>query len=342
MTKPDDDELQDQKLAHDLLRPLAARGLSALTDLNDLEVFARVVEKAGFSRAAQELGVPASTVSRRVSRLEEALGVRLLQRTTRKMHLTEAGRAYFEQISLALRQIQSAEANLRQVQGTPRGLIRLSTVEEPFIEGILFNFLKSFPDVSLEIDKSHRRVDLIAEGYDLAIRAGTLADSSLVAHKLISSGPILVASPQYLATRGTPETVGELRNHDCVILGTTATAAIWQLGSLEEPERVSVSGRIAVNSFISAVEACTRALGIGFFPEGFIVPWLESGELVQVLPQVVTQRTGLWILHPSRTLISPAVRGLIDFIKESFRTDLEKADQLPANLRWHPSNRLHT
>ena len=317
-----------------VLAPLPRRGLSALTDLNDLEVFARVVEKSGFSRAAQELGVPASTVSRRVSRLEDALGVRLLQRTTRKMHLTEAGRTYFEQISLALRQIQSAEASLRHVQGEPRGLIRLSTVEEPFIEEILFDFLDHFPQVSLEIDKSHRHVDLIAEGFDLAIRAGVLSDSSLVAHKLLSSGPILVASPSYLKAHGAPESVSDLRHHDCVILGTTTTAATWQLGSSDAPERVSVSGRVAVNSFISAVEGCVRGLGIGLFPEGFIAPWIESGRLLRVLPEVVTQRTGLWIVHPSRTLISPAVRGLIDFIKGSVRKKSPNAEALPRTSRW--------
>ncbi len=316
------------------LPPLPSRGLSALTDLNDLEVFARVVEKSGFSRAAQELGVPASTVSRRVSRLEDALGVRLLQRTTRKMHLTEAGRTYFEQISLALRQIQGAEASLRQVQGAPRGLIRLSTVEEPFIEEVLFEFLESFPEVSLEIDKSHRNVDLVAEGYDLAIRAGVLADSSLVAHKLLSSGPILVASPGYVETRGAPESVSDLRNHECVILGTTTTAATWQLGSSDAPERVSVSGRVAVNSFITAVEGCCRGLGVGLFPEGFIQPWLSSGRLVRVLPDIVTQSTGLWIIHPSKTLISPAVRGLIDFIKGSFKKKAPSGGQLPPNSRW--------
>ena len=126
------DELVDSSEAQQSqLAPLPSRGLSALTDLNDLEVFARVVEKSGFSRAAQELGVPASTVSRRVSRLEDALGVRLLQRTTRKMHLTEAGRTYFEQISLALRQIQSAEASLRQVQARvlERGKPRAETLD---------------------------------------------------------------------------------------------------------------------------------------------------------------------------------------------------------------------
>jgi len=328
------DELVDSSEAQQSqLAPLPSRGLSALTDLNDLEVFARVVEKSGFSRAAQELGVPASTVSRRVSRLEDALGVRLLQRTTRKMHLTEAGRTYFEQISLALRQIQSAEASLRQVQGEPRGLIRLSTVEEPFIDDLLFEFLREFPDVSLEIDKSHRLVDLVAEGYDAAIRAGVLADSSLVAHRLVSSGPVLVASPDYLERRGVPESVSDLRNHDCVILGNTTTAATWQLGKSEAPERVSVSGRIAVNSFASAVEACAKGLGVGLFPEGFIASWLSSGRLVRVLPDVVSQRSGLWIVHPSRTLISPAVRGLIDFIKGSFKKSVPDADGLPRVAR---------
>jgi DNA-binding transcriptional LysR family regulator len=328
------DEAASELPAMDATRsPLPSRGLSALTDLNDLEVFARVVEKSGFSRAAQELGVPASTVSRRVSRLEESLGVRLLQRTTRKMHLTEAGRTFFEQISLALRQIQSAEESLKQVQGTPRGLIRITTVEEPFIENVLFEFLREFPDVSLEIDKSHRRVDLVAEGFDVGIRAGLLADSSLVAHRLLSSGPILVAASAYLQRRGSPTSLSDLRNHDCVILGTTTTAATWQLGSAEAPIRLSVSGRVAVNSFGSAVEACVQGLGVGLFPEGFITPWLESGQLTQVLPDVVTQRSGLWIVHPSRNLISPAVRGLIDFVKESFKRSSPGPDMLPVTNR---------
>jgi len=308
--------------------PLPNRGLSALTDLNDLEVFARVVEKSGFSRAARELGVPASTVSRRVARLEESLGVRLLQRTTRKMHLTEAGRIYFERISRALREIEGAEACLREVQGTPRGLVRLSTVSEPFVETALYDFLELHPEVSLEIDKSHDRVDLIADGFDLAIRAGVLPDSTLVAHKLMSSGPILVASPEYLTRRGTPQTAGELRDHDCVILGASTTATTWLLGTSEAGgvQRVSVSGRVAVNNFASALEACRRGFGIGLFPEGFIAPWLEKGQLVRILPELSPPPNGLWIVHPTRNLLSPAVRALIDHIKEAFRRDPRAAE----------------
>src|SRR5262245_9218971 len=128
--------LTEADLAH-----LPAPGLSSLRDLNDLEVFARVVEQNGFTRAARDLGVPASTVSRRLARLEEALGVRLLQRTTRKLHLTEAGQIYFEKVSHALREIETAEVLLRNVQGVPRGRVRVSTVSEPFLENIFFEFL---------------------------------------------------------------------------------------------------------------------------------------------------------------------------------------------------------
>lgn len=304
--------------------PLANRGLSSLTDLNDLEVFARVVEKSGFSRAARELGVPASTVSRRVARLEESLGVRLLQRTTRKMHLTEAGRIYFERVSRALREIEGAEASLREVQGTPKGLIRISTVSEPFIEELLFEFLEMYPEVSLEVDKSHGMVDLVAEGFDLAIRAGTLSDSTLVAHKLMVSGPVLAAAPSYLASRGTPTRASDLRDHDCVILGSSTTATTWTLGASDGTQRVSVSGRVAINGFASAVSACRRGLGIGLFPLSFIRPSVDRGELVVLLPELAPPPGGLWIVHPSRNLLAPAVRALIDYIKQQFKERPDK------------------
>lgn len=300
--------------------PLPSRGLSALTDLNDLEVFARVVEKAGFSRAARELGVPASTVSRRVARLEESLGVRLLQRTTRTMHLTDAGRVYFERISRALREIEGAEHSLREVQGTPRGVVRITTVSEPFVEGILYDFLEKHPDVSLEIDKSHARVDLVADGFDLAIRAGVLEDSSLVAYKLMNVGPVLCASPRYLKKRGTPKIIGDLRDHDCVIVGTSSTAATWNLkGADGQMHRVNVSGRLAINGLSSAVEGVRRGLGIGLFPEGFVTPWIASGELRVILREMSPPANGLWIVHPTRTLLAPAVRAVIDHIKAAFQ-----------------------
>lgn len=298
--------------------PLPTVGLTSLRDLNDLEVFARVVERQGFSRAAKELGVPPSTVSRRVSRLEERLGVRLLQRTTRTVHLTEAGRVYFERVSLALREIENAEVSLQNIQGTPRGRVRVTSVNEPFVEEILFAFLEAFPEVSVDLDLSHRRVDLVGEGYDLAIRAGALPDSTLVAHRLASSKTRMVATPAYLERKGTPHVVSDLKDHDCVILGTSSSAATWTLSGPRGLERVAVSGRVAVNNHGSAVEAVRRGLGVGLLSGDIVERELGEGRLVEVLPACAPPAVDIWVVYPNRTLLSPAVRALIDHVRAAF------------------------
>lgn len=308
------------------LPPAVRHGVA---DLNDLDVFCRVVERQGFSRAAEELGVPASSVSRRIARLEEGLGVRLLQRTTRKIHLTDAGRLYFEDVSRALREIQSAELSLQAAQGAPRGRVRVTTVSEPFVEDVLYDFLEKFPDVTLEIDKSHRVVDLVADGFDVAIRVGTLTDSSLVAHRLLTSGPILVAAPSYLKARGTPSSIAELRHHDCVIFGPSATSASWTLHTGRGEAKVNVSGRVAVNGFQAAVGACARGFGIGLFPRYFIEVELAAGRLVEVLPEAAPSPTGLWIVYPSRKLMAPGVRALIDYVKAELPERLGSLAQRP-------------
>ena len=299
----------------DVAAEAASRKRGRVPDLNDLDVFCRVVERMSFSRAAADLGVPASSVSRRLARLEESLGVRLLQRTTRKLSLTESGRAYYGEISRALSDIESAETSLQATQGTPRGRVRVTTVSEPFVEGLLYDFLERFPDVSLEIDKSHRIVDLVAEGFDVAIRAGTLPDSSLVAHRLLTSGPIVVAARSYLERRGVPTSIADLRQHDCVVLGSSVAGATWTLQTPRGEARVGVTGRVAVNAFQAAVEACCRGLGLGLFARYFIESRLASGELLQVLPDVAPSPSGLWVVYPSRTLVAPAVRALIEHIK---------------------------
>lgn len=304
-------------------------GLSSLRDLNDLEVFARVVEQNGFTRAAKELAVPPSTVSRRLARLEESLGVRLLQRTTRKIHLTEAGRIYFERVSHALREIETAEILLRNVQGTPRGRVRVSTFSEPFLEAAFFEFLEKYPEVTLELDKSHRRVDLIAEGFDLAIRAGALPDSSLIAHKLIPTGVQCVASPTYLRERGAPENISELARHDCVIVGTTVAGAVWTFEGSTGPERVTVSGRIAVNNMATAILAVLRGLGIGMLPTHLVSPLLAEGQLVEVLRGKASLASAIWLVYPSKSLRPPAVSALVDHLIRAFHPGGEKDPRFP-------------
>lgn len=313
----------------DVEKHLPLPGLSSLRDLNDLEVFARVVEQNGFTRAAKELAVPPSTVSRRLARLEEALGVRLLQRTTRKIHLTDAGRIYFERVSHALREIETAEILLRNVQGTPRGRVRVSTFSEPFLEAAFFEFLEKYPEVTLELDKAHRRVDLIAEGFDLAIRAGSLSDSSLIAHKLIPTGMQCVAAPGYLEKHGTPETVSELTRHACVIVGTAIAGAAWTFEGPNGPERVTVSGRLAVNNMTTAIQAVERGLGIGMLPAHLITPYLASGRLVEVLRGRASSPSAIWLVYPSRALRPPAVSALVEHLVEAFHPHGEKDPRFP-------------
>jgi DNA-binding transcriptional LysR family regulator len=300
---------------------LPSPGLPSLRDLNDLEVFARVVEQNGFTRAAKDLGVPASTVSRRLARLEEALGVRLLQRTTRKLHLTEAGQIYFDRVSRALREIEVAEVLLRNVQGVPKGRVRVSTVNEPFLDDVFFGFLEKYPEVTLELDKSHRRVDLITEGYDLAIRAGTLPDSSLFAHKLMATGMRCVASPGYLSAHGAPQTLSELAHHSCIIVGGSTALASWQFSSGDTAENVSVVGRVAVNDMATAVRAARRGLGLALLPTHLIEALTRRGELVEVLTHKAPPETAISILYPARALRPPAVTALVDHLIEAFRRD---------------------
>ncbi len=299
-----------------------SRAPSTVGDLNDLEVFSRVVEEAGFSRAARLLGVPTSTVSRRVSRLENHLGVRLLQRTTRQLHLTDAGRVYYEHVGRALREIECAETSLREVQGTPKGRIRLTTVSEPFVEESIYSFMETYPDVSVEIDKSHRTVDMIGEGFDLAVRAGNMPDSSMIAHRLHTSHPVLVASPDYLKRSGIPKTASDLRDHDCVIVGTSSTAASWSLGKGSNARRVSISGRIAINHFSAAIDATVRGFGIGLIGQSYIQPLLDAGKLVPIMDELSPPPVGIWVVYPSRKLVIPAVRALIDHLKERFKNGM--------------------
>lgn len=313
----------------DAEKHLPLPGLSSLRDLNDLEVFARVVEQNGFTRAAKELAVPPSTVSRRLARLEESLGVRLLQRTTRKIHLTEAGRIYFERISHALREIETAEILLRNVQGTPRGRVRVSTFSEPFLESAFFEFLEKYPEVTLELDKSHRRVDLISEGFDLAIRAGSLPDSSLIAHKLIPTGMQCVAAPKYLQANGTPETVSELTRHACVVIGTTVAGASWTFEGPSGPERITVSGRLAVNHMTSAIQAVEHGLGIGMLPTHLIAPSLASGQLVEILRGKASSPSAIWLVYPSKSLRPPAVSALVEHLVQAFHPHGEKDARFP-------------
>lgn len=290
------------------------------SDLNDIEAFVRVVEDQSFSAAARRMHVPVSSLSRKVARLEETLGARLLHRTTRRLHLTDAGRAFFQRASRSLAELKDAEQELTMRAVTPRGKVRMTApVDFRPLLGLVLDFLAAHPEVQIDLDLSNRHVDLVAEGYDLALRAGAVVDGSLVGQRISSSGVRLVASPAYLKRRGTPRSIEELREHDCVVLGPTTEGAFWSLTSGREAVRVPVTGRFAVNSLDGVRQAVLAGFGIGLLPERALTADLTSGALVELLPEHWPPQANIFLVYPSRRLMASAVRAFIDYLMERLR-----------------------
>lgn len=291
-------------------------------DLNDIQAFVRVVDEQGFSAAARRLHVPVSSLSRRVARLEEKLGARLLHRTTRRLHLTDAGRAFYGRVSQCLAELEDAEQELTLRNATPRGRVRMTApVDMRPLLSVILDFLKLYPEVEIDLDLSNRHVDLLGEGYDLALRASAVIHPSLIAQRVSSSGMRLVASPGYLQRRGRPTCLDDLRKHDCVILGTSTQGAYWNLRVGEELTRVPVSGRFAANSLEAVRQAVLEDLGIGLLPERSILHELERKALEEVLPEHWPPSTGIFLVYPSRRLMGSALRALIDYLLSHLRSD---------------------
>lgn len=283
-------------------------------DLNRIAVFARVVEAGSFTAAAEALGVRTSSVSRSVAALEAELGIRLLQRTSRRIALTEAGRAYHEGTRDALAAIEEAQHAAASLGAVPRGLVRL-TAPSGFAGGlapVTAAFVRAHPDVRVEVVLTTRFVDLVKEGFDLAVRGGPLGDSSLLARKLGDTEHALFASRAYLGAAGRPRRLAELGHHECVLYRTAAGTAVWQVDGPAGPEEVTVHGRIAADDyeFVSAV--VQSGLGIGLGPEPVFAPAVEAGILERVLPRYAKRTAPVHVVWPSRRFEPAAVTMLRD------------------------------
>ena len=288
------------------------------TNLNDVRVFTRVVAAGSFTAAAQELDLPTSTVSRRVARLEDELGVRLLYRTTRKLSLTSPGKLYYERCARMMEEFADAEREVTQAQATPKGRVRVTApVDFSPVSTLAAGFLNHFPDVQLELDLTNRRVDLVEEGFDIALRAGILTDSSLVAYKLADSTMTLVASPEYLSARGEPRSIRDLAKHDCVVFGTLGPQVMWPLREKSGTVNVSVSGRISVNHLQAAKSAAVAGLGIAMIPGAYCAAEIHAGTLAPVLPDIGAPAGALWLVVPNRHM-APAARAFVEYVRANF------------------------
>jgi DNA-binding transcriptional LysR family regulator len=286
-------------------------------DLNEILVFTKVVDAGSFRGAARELGLPKSTVSRRVAALEERLGVRLLQRTTRKLGLTEVGAAFYRQCAAGVSVLLEAERDVTEMDATPRGLLRISIplyFGDLFLSEYVVEFLEMYPEVEISIFASDRLVDLVEEGFDMAIRVGKLPDSSMKARSFGNSVERLFASPAYIAEHGEPATPAELEKHQCIVFGSSVGAATWTFPGTRRPKHVTPRGRYTVNSFPMALDAAVAGLGIVRAPTFLAVTPVRQGKLRPVLEDFPLQATPLSIIYPSSRNLSPKVRALIDFL----------------------------
>lgn len=286
-------------------------------DLNELLVFAKVVQAGSFTVAARGLRMPKSTVSRKVSELEERVGAQLLQRTTRKLNLTEVGRAYYEHCARIVAEAEQAELAVTRMQSAPHGLLRVTApLTFSFLGPIVAEFLKRYPEVQLEMVCTDRSVDLVEEGFDLAVRAGRLADSSLIARRLGNLERIVIAAPSYLKERGTPRSPKDLEKHDCLLFGAGQAGNVWTLHSGNKSVEVSVRARLVVNEPDMLGAVTLAGAGVALLPILHYAADITAGRLQRLLPDWTSSGAPVHAVYPSTRHHSPKVMAFVDFLRE--------------------------
>jgi DNA-binding transcriptional LysR family regulator len=302
-------------------------------DLNLVTAFVRVVEQQSFTSAAKALGLPKSSVSRRVTELEEELGVQLLHRTTRKLALTEAGRSYFEQAERALTELQAAAESATGMDTEARGIVRVTAPVDIGVMGladIVTEFVREYPDIHVEMSLSSKIVDLVEEGFDIGIRAGKSRDSSLVARRLGNAALGLYASPDYLKLRGHPKTLADLADHDCVLFRGKHGKALWRLdGPDGEASSIEVRGHVTVDDMLFVRQAVGTGLGIGLLPTIVIATCKRVGSLdpvERILPEFSMGGAEVAVVTPSGPKRPRRVTLLRDFLVLRLAPRCEKHD----------------
>jgi DNA-binding transcriptional LysR family regulator len=290
-------------------------------DLNEVTVFIKVVQVGSFTQAAKHLGMPNSTVSSKVASLEKRLGVTLIQRTTRKLNVTPAGHAYFKRCVQGLEEIHSAEAEIAATHGEPQGLLRLTAPVElggSVLPNLISGFIKKYPKVQIEVLLSDRRVELLAENVDLAIRAGELKDSTLIAKKLGSVYFAPFAAPKYLKGHGTPVHPRDLRTHQCLHftpLGSEEWKLLGPKGALHTP----VPAHLIINDLNMVKALAVGGSGIALLPTFFCYPEVHAGKLVRVLPDWRTQLNPIHFVYPAQKFVMPKLNSFIEFATDTIR-----------------------
>jgi DNA-binding transcriptional LysR family regulator len=286
-------------------------------DLARIRAFVQVFDAGGFSAAARQHGRSKALLSKYVTDLEDYLGVRLMNRTTRKLSLTEAGEAYYREASQLLSQLDDLDASILDQTAAPRGLLRVSAPRnfgEMILARAIYAFLAEHPEVSLDLRLEDRFVDLVDEGIDVALRISAAQDSSLIARKIIDMAHSAVASPAYLASHGMPKVPEDMRHHAAIIDTNLQGQANWRFVVDSATVSVHVDGPVRVNSPLSARDAALADLGIALLPGYLADPMVAEGRLVRVLEGYLQTGSSLQAVYPHRRHLAGKVRALIDHL----------------------------
>ena len=314
---------RDKKLKTDYTVPNMGQ-----MDLNAAAVLVRVVQAGSFRTAAKLLGMPKTSVSRKVAELEEHLGARLINRTTRTFALTDAGAAFVEQAEIALAHVEAAEQAVSVLQREPKGRLRVTTtvnLGQILLAPLVAEFLQAYPGVEVTMHLTDRNVDLVAERFDVALRTGPLADSSLVAQR-IASGPLRVfASPRYLEAHGTPKKPADLAGHNCLLFAKTGAAprATWSLGKAKRLREVAVAGRLVADDFVVLREAAVQGLGLARLPVIHAKEAVRRRQLVSILDEYAPPAVPLNLVYLGGRHLPPRTRAFIEFIRPRLTRQLE-------------------
>lgn len=285
--------------------------------LNAISIFCKVIETQSFTQAANQQNISVAMASKLVSQLEEHLKTRLLQRTTRKIVPTEAGMLYYQRCQAILLDLSEADSSISNMATSLQGNLLISVPRDfglLYISPNLPKFIELHPNLHVEIEFEDKRVDLVAEGYDLALRIGYMQDSSLVARKISSSPMHFVASPSYLEARGIPLTPDDLEYHQGLLYKSSLNQVHWQSTKANQIQRYKIQSKVVSNNGMALLEMTKAGLGISNSPSFFVKDALASGELVEILSEYKQKPLDIYVVYPNRRHLPAKVRAFIEFL----------------------------
>ncbi len=290
--------------------------------LTEMEAFATVVDQGGFTDAARKMGISKSAVSKHISALEARLGARLLNRTTRRVSPTEIGLAYYERARRVLNDAGEADALVTSMQAAPSGVLRISVATDfgvNHLSPVIGDFLQEYPDITVNMVLNNRYVELISEGFDMAVRIGELEDSSLRARRLTDTTRRLIAAPAYFSQHGRPRAIDDLNDHKLLHYSSQSGGAVWRITAPSgERHQIRSAGWLTVNDGQSLLNACIAGLGIAYLPAFLYHDAMRRGLVEDAIPGLPAEVQGIYAVYPPGRFTQPKVRAFIDFLVAAF------------------------